>query len=159
MTDSTIPTLTKKEMQELDFISSMNVSTGEIASLTGLHRNSVRTKLEKLEIKPVETRGNKTLYVFGEAIPALIGDARKVSPSDRRNLAIAHKAEIETRKLLQKNIPKPELPPAVGAFFSGYREIIKDFDMPEDLRERLLDTLDKGKEDVENFAVAKSLSA
>ena len=127
-------------------------STSQIADAVGMHRQTVRKYLEQGNVFPVVDEPKRKLYKFSQAVRCIIQTAGEETSTDRRNLAQARMAEVQTAILERKYIPVEEIAPVVRSYFSAQNAIIQNSNLEDDEKERLFKKAQDLAKKLENIA-------
>lgn len=131
-----------KRARALTRVSNQELSTTELEKLFGLGRDTIRKYLQDAGVEPTKSTGNQTLYKLGDAAEAIPKQMGRESSSDRRNLALAIKAEVETANMLRKNIPIEEIMDPFNVVLNMLNTLVQESDMEEDRKELFFDRRD-----------------
>ena len=135
----------------IDYLGACPISVNGAAKLCGIQRATVDRSVELVPILFSYRQGD--FRSLREVIRATIQSRKGDLSSDRRNMAQAEKAEVETGILEKRFRPVEEFREVFTAFHVYVAEILKtEKEMPEALRKRIMDRFNLLCEEWENAA-------
>jgi hypothetical protein len=124
--------------QQTEF-SELNVSIRSLSALTGLDRDTIRQAFSSAELTPAGTRGGYPSYQLQPAIRALFArrgdiDPAMLTPGDRKNLALAQRAEFDLEIKRGEFLPRDAYRRASATAFAKVASTIRS--LPDNLERK-----------------------
>ena len=121
------------------------ITESQTAAIFGMDRRTVAKRLADLPFEDGER--NSKIRTIGEVCRQMAKPSRETS-SDRRNLAQARKAEIETAILERSYVPTTAVSGPINRFFSALQKEIDAIDFPPEVRSRIVARINSTKDEL-----------
>ncbi len=115
------------------------VSVRSISQLLEIDRDTVRLAFDRADLQPVAQRGGYPAYDFRAAVKAIFsrrGDVNPetLTPADRKNLALAKRAEFELQVRAGEYLPRGDYRAASAQAFARIAQAIRS--LPDNLERK-----------------------